>query len=159
MQVAVIAVGKIRESYWREALAEYVKRLSAYVQLDMVEVADEPCPEKISNAEREKVLGVESDRILRHLRDRDAVILLDIAGQPWSSEEWSGQFAELSASGYGRLVFVIGGSLGVHADVRKRATLRWSLGRVTLPHAMARVVLLEQLYRGIRILRGEPYHK
>nr|WP_026975155.1 23S rRNA (pseudouridine(1915)-N(3))-methyltransferase RlmH [Alicyclobacillus contaminans] len=159
MQCAVIAVGRLKEGYWKQALAEYAKRLSAYVKLELVEVADEATPDGPSDAERERVLAAEGERILRHVRDRDAVVVLDIQGKAMTSEQWSARFESLMAGGYGRVVFVVGGSLGVSKEVLQRADVRWSFGPLTLPHQLARVVLLEQLYRGIRIARGEPYHK
>ncbi|WP_206831308.1 23S rRNA (pseudouridine(1915)-N(3))-methyltransferase RlmH [Alicyclobacillus fructus] len=159
MRIAVVAVGKIRETFWLEALREYEKRLSAYVDLEMVEVPDEPDSDRMSPGEVEAMLQREAERIEQRLRPRDGVIALDIAGEPLSSEAWSERYDRLCAAGYGRLVFVIGGSRGLHPRIKRRAALRWSFGPITLPHALARVVLLEQLYCGIRILRGEPYHK
>jgi 23S rRNA (pseudouridine1915-N3)-methyltransferase len=159
MQIVVIAVGKIKEKYWKEALAEYAKRLSGYVKLDICEVADEPTPDEPSDAERNRVLQAEADRIAKLLRERDAIVALDIAGRQFTSEEWSAQYEKLAHGGYGRLVFIIGGSLGLAPDILSKATIRWSFGPITLPHQLARVVLLEQLYRGFRIARGEPYHK
>ncbi|WAH39329.1 23S rRNA (pseudouridine(1915)-N(3))-methyltransferase RlmH [Alicyclobacillus dauci] len=159
MHVEIIAVGKLKERYWTEALREYEKRLSAYVDLTMHEVPDEPAPETLSDAERLQVLQREADKIDKLLKPRDGIVLLDIQGKALSSEAWSESYEMLLGEGFGRLVFVIGGSNGVHPDLRKRAHLRWSFGPLTLPHQLARVVLLEQLYRGIRIMRGEPYHK
>ncbi|RIV21906.1 23S rRNA (pseudouridine(1915)-N(3))-methyltransferase RlmH [Alicyclobacillaceae bacterium I2511] len=159
MQVQVVAVGKLRERFWRDAQQEYVKRLSGYLNLEVVEVADEPAPEQLSAAQRGQILATEADRVMRQLRDRDGVVVLDIQGQTHSSEAWSQQFDHLAAAGYGRLVFLLGGSHGLHPDLIHRADLRWSFGPLTLPHQLARIVLLEQLYRGIRISRGEPYHK
>ncbi|WP_067622155.1 23S rRNA (pseudouridine(1915)-N(3))-methyltransferase RlmH [Alicyclobacillus acidiphilus] len=159
MQVAVIAVGRVKERYWTEALREYEKRLSAYVDLTIHEVADEPAPETMSDADRMQVLRREGDKIEKLIRPRDGIILLDIGGKTLSSEAWSDTFAGLQSEGFGRLVFVIGGSNGIHPDIRAKARLRWSFGPITLPHQLARVVLLEQLYRGVKILRGEPYHK
>lgn len=159
MQVAVIAVGKIKERYWTEALQEYEKRLSAYMDLTIHEVPDEAAPENMSDAERTQVLRREADKVEKLLRQRDGIILLDIGGKSLSSEAWSQTFDALQGEGFGRLVFIIGGSNGIHPDLRAKARLRWSFGAITLPHQLARVVLLEQLYRGVRILRGEPYHK
>ncbi|MFD1675968.1 23S rRNA (pseudouridine(1915)-N(3))-methyltransferase RlmH [Alicyclobacillus fodiniaquatilis] len=159
MHVEVIAVGKLKEKYWVEALREYEKRLSAYVTLNIHEVPDEPAAETLSDAERLLVLRREADRMEKLLRPRDGIVLMDIQGKAMSSEVWSDTYAGLLGEGFGRLVFVIGGSNGVHPDLRKRARVRWSFGPLTLPHQLARVVLLEQLYRGIRIMRGEPYHK
>jgi 23S rRNA (pseudouridine1915-N3)-methyltransferase len=159
MQVVVIAVGKVKERYWREALAEYAKRLSGYVKLELVEVADEPTPDHPSDVEREQVLAREADKMEKWLRDRDAIVALDIRGKACTSEAWSKQFAQLESGGYGRIVFLIGGSLGLADRLLKRAVFRWSFGPITLPHQLARVLLLEQIYRGIKIARGEPYHK
>lgn len=159
MQVVVIAIGKVKEKYWREALAEYSKRLSGYLQLTVHEVADEPTPEKAPESVRLQILETEASRVHKLLRDRDGVIVLDVEGEQLSSETWSKAYQRLAASGFGRLVFVLGGSLGLAPTLLKRADLRWSFGPITLPHQLARVVLLEQLYRGLRIANGEPYHK
>jgi 23S rRNA (pseudouridine1915-N3)-methyltransferase len=159
MQVLVIAVGRLKERYWREAQAEYAKRLSGYVRLEIREVDDEPAPENASAADRERALRAEGERIARLLRDRDGVVALDRTGQMWPSEGWSEQYQRLVGKGYGRLVFLIGGSFGLDSSLLQRADLRWSFGPITLPHQLARIVLMEQLYRGIRIARGEPYHK
>ncbi len=159
MQVVIIAVGKVKEWYWREAMAEYAKRLSGYVKLEIVEVADEPTPDQPSDVERNQVLAQEADRIEKLLRDRDAIVALDIRGKALTSEEWSKRFVQLQSGGYGRIVFLLGGSMGLADRLLKRAVFRWSFGPITLPHQLARVVLLEQLYRGIKIARGEPYHK
>jgi 23S rRNA (pseudouridine1915-N3)-methyltransferase len=159
VQILVLAVGKIKEKYWREALAEYGKRLSGYVKLEIVEVADEPTPDNPSEAERQQILRAEAARMEKYLRDRDAIVALDIRGKALSSEEWSQTYEQLSAGGYGRIVFIIGGSLGLDKALLQRAVVKWSFGPITLPHQLARVVLLEQIYRGIRIARGEPYHK
>lgn len=157
--MTVIAVGKIKEKYWKEALAEYGKRLSGYVRFEIQEVADEPTPDNPSVSEREKVLRAEASRIEKLLRDRDCIVALDLAGKQLSSQAWSDKYEALSGQGYGRMVFIIGGSLGIDETLLRRATFRWCFGPITMPHQMARVVLLEQLYRGIRILKGEPYHK
>ncbi|WP_067926174.1 23S rRNA (pseudouridine(1915)-N(3))-methyltransferase RlmH [Alicyclobacillus shizuokensis] len=159
MQVVVVAVGKLKERYLREAQAEYAKRLSGYVQLRIEEVADEPAPEGSGEGERLRVLRVEGERMVRRLRDRDAVVALDRQGEALSSEAWSRAYQRLAGGGYGRIVFLIGGSHGLDASLLQRAQLCWSFGPLTLPHPLARIVLLEQLYRGIRIARGEPYHK
>lgn len=159
MQIAVITVGKLKEKYWKEALAEYTKRLSGYVNLDLHEVPDEPVPDTSSVADVERIVRAEGGRISKLLRDRDGIVALDLAGKALTSEAWAQEYGKLESAGYGRLVFVVGGSHGLSLDILQRAVLRWSFGPITLPHQLARVVLLEQLYRGIRILRGEPYHK
>lgn len=159
MQIVVLAVGKLKEKYWKEALAEYAKRLSGYVKLDLVEVQDEPTPDHPTEVEKNAVLRAEAERIEKVLRPRDALVALDIRGTRMSSEQWSAEYDKLGEGGYGRVVFLIGGSMGLADELLRRATVRWSFGPLTLPHQLARVVLLEQIYRGIRISRGEPYHK
>ncbi|MCL6441962.1 MAG: 23S rRNA (pseudouridine(1915)-N(3))-methyltransferase RlmH [Alicyclobacillus sp.] len=159
MRVLVAAVGKLKERYWQQALAEYAKRLSRYMQLELVEVADEPVPEHAPEAVRRAILKTEGERLTRLLRDRDGVIALDRQGTMYDSEAWSRKYDALQSAGYSRLVFLIGGSLGLDASLLSRSVCSWSFGPLTLPHALARIVLLEQLYRGVRILNGEPYHK
>ncbi|GGI95266.1 ribosomal RNA large subunit methyltransferase H [Alicyclobacillus cellulosilyticus] len=159
MQLVVLAVGKVKERYWRQALDEYIKRLSRYAQVVEVEVPDMPAPDGAPEGVRAQALRAEADAIRKHLRERDGIVVLDRAGMMWSSEAWAGQLAQLEQAGFGRLVFVVGGSYGVAPDLLAQAHLRWSFGPITLPHNLARVVLLEQLYRAYRILRGEPYHK
>src|SRR5579875_3101294 len=154
MQIVVIAVGKLKEKYWREALAEYAKRLSAYVDLQIHEVADEPSPEQLSDAARLQVIRAEGARIEKLLRDRDGIIALDLRGKMLDSETWSREYERLGEQGFGRLVFLIGGSNGLDETLLRRAHFRWCFGPITLPHQLARVVLLEQIYRGIRIMRG-----
>jgi 23S rRNA (pseudouridine1915-N3)-methyltransferase len=159
MQLTVIAVGKLKERYWQEALAEYAKRLSGYVRIEVLEVQDEPASENVSEATRQQILRLEAAKVEKLLRDRDAVIALDISGTQLTSEAWSAQYQRLEGGGYGRLVFVMGGSFGLSDQLLQRAVFRWSFGPITLPHQLARVVLVEQIYRGIRIAKGEPYHK
>ena len=159
MQIVILAVGKLKEKYWREAFAEYAKRLSGYVRVQAQEVPDDPAPDNASVAEVEAILRAEADRIEKHLKPRDGIVVLDRQGKMYGSEEWSQQFTKLEAEGYGRLVFVLGGSYGLHDTILRQAAVRWSFGPLTLPHQFARIVLLEQIYRGIRIARNEPYHK
>lgn len=159
MQLTVIAVGKLKERYWQEALAEYAKRLSGYARIEVLEVQDEPAPENVSEATKQQILRLEAAKVEKLLRDRDAVIALDISGTQLTSEAWSAQYQRFEGGGYGRLVFVMGGSFGLSDQILQRAVFRWSFGPITLPHQLARVVLVEQIYRGIRIAKGEPYHK
>lgn len=159
MQIVVLAVGKLKENYWRDAQAEYVKRLSRYGQVEVVEVEDDAAPDNPSPSDYARVLAAEAERISRYLKDRDAIITLDIRGKMLTSEAWSEKFYALQGEGYGRFVFVVGGSFGLDQSLLARAAFRWSFGAITLPHQLARIVLLEQVYRGIRIGRGEPYHK
>jgi 23S rRNA (pseudouridine1915-N3)-methyltransferase len=159
VQWTILAVGRLKERYWREAAEEYQKRLSRYVKIEVQEVPDDPVPDHPSAAEVAAVLEREADRLERWLRDRDGIIALDRTGEMLSSEAWSRRLSELERGGYGRLVFIIGGTCGLAPRILSRAALRWSFGPITLPHQLARVVLLEQLYRGLRIARGEPYHR
>jgi 23S rRNA (pseudouridine1915-N3)-methyltransferase len=159
VQWAIVAVGKLKERYWRDAADEYLKRLSRYVKIDVHEVADEPVQEGASAADVALALEREADRIERHLRERDGVVVLDRTGEMLSSEAWSARCEVLSSAGYGRLVFILGGTCGLAPRIARMAAVRWSFGPITLPHQLARIVLLEQLYRGIRISRGEPYHR
>lgn len=159
MQIVLICVGKLKEKYWREALAEYTKRLSGYATFSVVEVPDEAAPDNLSPSQQETLVKLEAERIQKHLRDRDGVVALDISGKQLSSEAWSAKFSELEQLAFGRIVFVVGGSYGLSQDILRRAVFRWSFGPITLPHQLARIVLAEQLYRGMRIARREPYHK
>lgn len=159
MQIVILAVGKLKERYWREAFAEYAKRLSGYVNLHVFEVADEPASDHVSPTEIGYILKTEANRLERHLKPRDGIVVLDRHGNNYSSEDWSRQFTRLEAEAFGRLVFIIGGSYGLDESIQKQASLKWSFGPLTLPHQLARIVLAEQIYRGIRIARGEPYHK
>jgi 23S rRNA (pseudouridine1915-N3)-methyltransferase len=159
MQINIIAVGKLKEKYWTQAVAEYTKRLSAYAKLRIVEVVDEPTPDTLSPAEEEAIKEKEATRILAQIKERDYVVALAIEGKTFTSEQWAKEMERLTTMGYSSFAFVIGGSLGLHPSVLSRANLKLSFSSFTFPHQMVRVILLEQLYRGFRIMRGEPYHK
>lgn len=159
MRLTVVAVGSLKERYWRDALAEYAKRLSAYCRLEIAEVRDERTPESASAVEREKILQKEGARILEKLRERSFVIALDIRGRSLDSESFSAEHAEWERVGRGDVSFVIGGSLGLSEEVLARADCRLSFSRLTFPHQLARIILLEQLYRSYRIRAHAPYHK
>lgn len=160
MQIQVVCVGKLKERYWKDAITEYVKRLGAYAKVDVREVADERAPDSASPAEEEQIRDREGERILVALRQDAHVVALAIDGDMWTSEQLAA-FIEKRAvyGGGGSLAFVIGGSLGLSAAVLARADMRLSFGRMTYPHQLMRVVLLEQVYRAFKIVRGEPYHK
>ena len=159
LQVKIIGVGKIKENYIREGIAEYVKRLKPYLRLEIIEVPDEPCPENLSPAEEQKVKEKEGERILKALSPSDYVILLDIKGKTMDSEGFSRFLDDLALKGQSSVAFVIGGSLGVSSSLYGRADYRWSFSPLTFPHQLMRLILLEQIYRAVRISRGEPYHK
>ena len=154
--VTIIAVGKLKERFWKDACAEYAKRLSGYLDLRIIEVPDRGARGRGDVAD---VLEREAADILGTLPASSHVVLLDIDGRQYSSEQLSEHLDDLKLSGHGTFSFVIGGSYGVSDKVRSRADERLSFGKMTLPHNLARVVLLEQLYRCARISRGEPYHK
>ena len=156
MKYTVVAVGKLKERFWKDACAEYVKRLGAYGKVEVREVADID-PAKAGGVEQSR--NKEGEAILAAVPDRSHMILLAIDGKQRSSEDFSAHLDELMLRGNSDLTFVIGGSDGVSAEVRARADETFSFGPITLPHNLARVVLLEQLYRACKISRGEPYHK
>ncbi|MEL1134928.1 23S rRNA (pseudouridine(1915)-N(3))-methyltransferase RlmH [Desulfitobacterium sp. THU1] len=159
LQIKVVAVGKVREKYLLEGIKEYVKRLSAYVRLEIVEIADEPCPERLSTADEERVKGKEGERILKGIGPQEHVILLDLKGKEFSSPGLSEYLDHLALIGQSNITFLIGGSLGVSEEVRQRADYRWSFSQLTFPHPLMRLILLEQIYRAMKISKGEPYHK
>ena len=154
MRLTIIAVGRLKERYWREAADEYVKRLGPYATVRAVEIDD-----RDSGRDQTRALAEEGADILRAIPEGAHVITLEIGGKQRSSEQFAARLAELALDGRSSVAFVVGGSVGLSADVLKRADERMSFGAMTLPHNMARVVLLEQIYRAFRINRGEPYHK
>ena len=158
MKIAVIGVGKLKKKYFVMAVEEYGKRLSRYCRLELMETADEKTPDGASPAEEERIKRLEGERILKAVREEDYVIALAIQGEALSSEELAQRLQELSIRGR-RIVFIIGGSLGLHDSVLARADMRLSFSKMTFPHQLMRVVLLEQIYRSFRIIKGEPYHK
>ncbi|WP_159888075.1 23S rRNA (pseudouridine(1915)-N(3))-methyltransferase RlmH [Paenibacillus puerhi] len=159
MHIQIVAVGKLKESYLVQGIAEYAKRLGPYAKLQLVEVPDERAPESMSAAEEAQVKQREGERLLSHLRSDAFVVALAIDGRPLSSEELSRQLQDLATYGRSHVAFVIGGSLGLAPEVLARADLKLSFGRMTLPHQLMRLVLVEQVYRAFKIMRGEPYHK
>ncbi|NMA69552.1 MAG: 23S rRNA (pseudouridine(1915)-N(3))-methyltransferase RlmH [Desulfitobacterium sp.] len=159
LRIKIIAVGKIREKFLLEGIREYRKRLNTYVRLDIQELIDEPCPERISLAEEEKVKNKEGERILKSINSQDYVILLDLQGKSFTSPGLAQHLDELALAGRSNITFIIGGSLGVSQEIQQRANLRLSFSKLTFPHTLMRLILLEQLYRAMKISRGEPYHK
>lgn len=159
MLIQIIGVGKLKEKYLVQGIAEYSKRLTPYVKFQVLEVPDEKAPETMSEAEVLQVKGREGERILALIKESAHVIALAIDGQLWSSEELAAELDKLGTYGTSHVVFVIGGSHGLSDDVLRRAQRRMSFGRMTLPHQLMRLVLTEQIYRAVKINRGEPYHK
>lgn len=157
--IRVIGCGKVREKWMKDGIAEYEKRIRPYDKIELVEVADEKAPESNSDAENEIVKQKEGERILKQIRDDEHVILLDLAGKEFSSEQMAENLQQLYNRSRSRITFVIGGSLGVSNDLIRRADQRWKLSPCTFPHQLCRVIVLEQIYRCFRILHNEPYHK
>lgn len=159
MRVTALTVGKIKEPYLRAALEEYAKRLGKYCKLKIVEVADEKTPDAPDGAQAELVLKKEGERLLKSL-PRDAyVITLEIAGQQLSSEQFARKIDSLAVQGVSHIAFVIGGSLGLGKNILEKSDYALSFSKMTFPHQLMRVILLEQVYRSYRIIKGEPYHK
>lgn len=159
MKISVICVGKIKEAFYSQAVAEYQKRLSRYCQLEIYEVADEKTKDHAPDSETRLVLEREGERILKYIREDAFVIALAIEGKMLDSPGLSEKLEQLAVSGKSRIVFVIGGSLGLSGKVLARADLQLSFSRMTFPHQLMRVILLEQVYRAYRIMNHEPYHK
>lgn len=159
MKISIACVGKIRETFYRDAISEYEKRLGKYCRLEFLEVADEKTPDGASGAMEEQIKEREAGRLLGKIREDAFVCTLEIAGRRLSSEAFARWMEGLAAQGRSHIVFVIGGSLGLHESVRKRSDLALSFSDMTFPHQLMRVILAEQIYRAFRIAHGEPYHK
>ncbi len=159
MKITVVAVGKIKERFFEDAVKEYEKRLGRYCKLEIIQVADERTPDGAGEALERQIKEKEGERILAHIRDGAYVIALAIEGKMLDSEELAQKLGQLGVGGVSQVVFVIGGSLGLSGAVLERADYRLSFSKMTFPHQMMRVILLEQVYRGFRILNHEPYHK
>lgn len=159
MKISIVCVGKIKESFYREAVAEYAKRLSRYCRLEIIEVADEKTPEGASLQMEEQIRDKEGRRILEKLQEDAFVCTLEIGGKKLSSEGLAQWMEKLAVGGTSHIMFVIGGSLGLHESVSRRADLALSFSEMTFPHQLMRVILTEQIYRAFRIIHGEPYHK
>ena len=159
MKITILAVGKLKEKYWKQAIAEYEKRLGAYSKIEMIEVPDEKAPENMSDKEIEQVKKKEGQRLLAKIKPQATVITLEIQGKMLSSEGLAKELQQCMTQGQSDFVFVIGGSNGLHQDVLNRSNYALSFSKMTFPHQMMRVVLIEQVYRAFKIMRGEAYHK
>lgn len=159
MKIRIIAIGKLKEKYWEEAVREYSKRLSAYCSLEMIELKESPLRSNPSRADEEEVIRQEGRDILSRIGREDYVISLEIRGKSLDSEELAWNIERLAINGRSVIDVIIGGSLGLSEEVSQRADLRLSFSAMTFPHQMMRVILLEQLYRSFKIIRGETYHK
>ncbi|MCJ7856051.1 23S rRNA (pseudouridine(1915)-N(3))-methyltransferase RlmH [Lachnospiraceae bacterium NSJ-143] len=159
MNINIICVGRLKEKYWADAVGEYSKRLSRYVNLKIIELADEKAPETMSDAQKEMVLEKEGARIIKSIPESSFAVTLEIGGKSLSSEELAEFLSEKMLHSVSSLTFIIGGSLGLSHEVIKRAGFHLSFSRMTFPHQMMRVILLEQIYRAEKIICNEPYHK
>ena len=159
MKITLITVGKIKEKYLKDAIAEYTKRLSKYCKLDVVEVSDEKTPDNASEIVEEQIRSKEGERILKYIKDDAYVITLEIKGKQLTSEELADKIDKLGIQGTSHIVFIIGGSIGLGQEVINRSNYALSFSKMTFPHQLMRVILLEQIYRSYRIINNEPYHK
>lgn len=159
MKITVICVGKVKEKFYRMAIDEYIKRLGRYCKPEIIEVADEKTPDNASAHEVELIKDKEGERILKNIRKDGAVIALAIEGKMLSSEQLADKISQLGVKGESHIQFIIGGSLGLSEKVLKEADMLLSFSKMTFPHQLMRVILLEQIYRSYRIIQGEPYHK
>ena len=159
MKITILCVGKVKEKFYRDAIDEFTKRLSRYCKLEIVEVADEKTNEDASENEIRLVKEKEGERIIKNIKDDAYVITLCIDGKQLNSEELSERIECLGIQGTSHICFIIGGSLGLSDEVIKRADFKLSFSKMTFPHQLMRVILLEQIYRAYRIMNNEPYHK
>jgi 23S rRNA (pseudouridine1915-N3)-methyltransferase len=159
VNISIVTVGKLKEKYLKQGIEEYLKRLTSYAKVEIIEVADEKAPEELSELEMEQVKQKEGERILAKISQDTHVIALAISGKMQSSEQLADSLDKLATYGKSKLAFVIGGSLGLSNEVLKRANEQLSFSKMTFPHQLMRLILVEQIYRAFRINRGEPYHK
>ncbi|MGG4268587.1 23S rRNA (pseudouridine(1915)-N(3))-methyltransferase RlmH [Peribacillus simplex] len=159
MKITIITVGKLKEKYLKQGIAEYTKRLSAYANIELVEVPDEKAPENLSAADMDIVKQKEGERILAKVSPDTYVITLEITGKQLTSEQLATQIDQLATYGKSKIAFIIGGSLGLSTEVVSRSDYALSFSKMTFPHQLMKLVLLEQIYRAFRINRNEPYHK
>jgi 23S rRNA (pseudouridine1915-N3)-methyltransferase len=159
VNISIVTVGKLKEKYLKQGIDEYLKRLTSYAKVEMIEVADEKAPEELSELEMEQVKQKEGERILAKISQDTYVFALAINGKMQSSEELADSLDKLATYGKSKIAFIIGGSLGLSAEVLKRSNEQLSFSKMTFPHQLMRLILVEQVYRAYRINRGEPYHK
>lgn len=159
MKITILCVGKIKEKFFTMAIEEYLKRLSRYCKLKIIEVEDEKTPDNLSKANELKIKEIEADRILKYIKDNIYVIALEIQGEMINSIELSQKIQQLAIEGKSDIIFIIGGSLGLDKRILDRANLKLSFSKMTFPHQLMRVILLEQIYRAYKIISKEPYHK
>lgn len=159
MKIDIVAVGKVKEKFYRDAIDEFLKRLSKYAKVQCIEVTDEKTPDNASQVLIDQIKLKEAVRIIKHLKEDSFVITLEILGKKFDSEAFAEKLNTLAIQGKSHIQFVIGGSLGLHTLVLNRSDMSLSFSDMTFPHQLMRVILLEQVYRAYRIISGEPYHK
>ena len=159
MNITIVTVGKLKEKYLKQGIDEYLKRLTAYAKVDIIELPDEKAPETLSDVEMLQIKEKEGERILSKINPDAHVIALAIEGKMKTSEELADTIEKLGTYGKSKVTFIIGGSLGLSTAVMKRADEALSFSKMTFPHQLMRLILVEQVYRAFRIMRGEPYHK
>ena len=159
MKITLITVGKIKEKYLKDAIAEYSKRLSRYCKLDIIEVTDEKTPDHASESVEYAIRSKEAERIQKYIKEDAYIITLEIGGKQLASEELAEKIDKLGIQGVSHIIFIIGGSIGLGREVLSRSDYALSFSKMTFPHQLMRVILLEQIYRSYRIINGEPYHK
>lgn len=159
MHITVLSVGRLKEKYLQEAQNEYLKRLSAYARVNVVEVSDEPVREGLPTSMEDIIKSREGARLAKHLDPGDYIIALDREGRQMTSEDLSGLISGLALEGKSNITLIIGGTLGLSPDILKTAHLSLSFSKMTFPHQLMRIILLEQIFRAFKIARGEPYHR
>lgn len=159
MKITIAAIGKLKERYLKDGISEYTKRISRFADIELVEVEDEHAPDSYSPAQEAQVKQREAERLLKRIKDSSYIVLLDLAGEQISSENFSAKLENIMLSGNSHITFIIGGSLGLDQSLISAANYRVCLSKMTFPHQLARLVLVEQIYRAFKILKGETYHK
>ena len=159
MNINIIAIGKIKEKFTKEAIEEFQKRLSRYCKLNIMELEDEKAPQNLSQKDMDIIKDKEGERILNKLNPSSYIIALDIKGKSLSSEDFSKKMEDLMVEGNNHITFIIGGSIGISKEVLSKCNYKLSFSKMTFPHQLMRLILLEQIYRGFRIMKNEPYHK
>ena len=159
MNIDIICIGNLKESFWREGAGEYIKRLKNYCNLEIIQIKETPLPKNATEKDEEKVIESESNAILSKLKKQSYVVALDVKGKEYSSESFAERIETLAVEGKSRIVFIIGGSLGLSKEACSQADIRMSFSQMTYPHQLMRVILLEQIYRAFKINNGETYHK
>lgn len=159
MKITIIGPGKLKEKYLKDGIEEFKKRLTTYTKLEIIEVKDEKCPENLSIADMDIVKKREGENILSKINQSSYIITLELEGKQLSSVELSKKIENITLNGYSHITFIIGGSLGLHKNVRDLSQYKLCFSRMTFPHQLMKLILIEQIYRSFRILKNEPYHK